>query len=183
MSRRRWFVGGGVALVVLFAGLWAALLWSTSTPGISFRGALPPATDVETSAAARLRRHVETIAATERNVPDNAAALEAAAVHIERELQRIGYTVENQRYQAGGHMVRNLAVTLAPPNADADTPTIVVGAHYDSYEGSPGANDNATGTAALLELARNLADLKEKTPTRCGLSSSPTRSRPISTPN
>ena len=93
MSRRRWLAGGGIALAVLLAGLWAALLWSTSTSGTSFRGPLPPATEAETSATARLRRHVETIAATERNVPDNAAALEAAAVHIERELERLGYRV------------------------------------------------------------------------------------------
>lgn len=166
---KRYWLAAIAILVLLIAAVWIALLWSTHTPGTSFRGSLPPATESETTLAARLRRHVETIAATERNVGENPAALEAAAVYLERELQRLGYQVESQRYQADSQTVRNLAVTLAPPNSTPDTPTIIVGAHYDSFEGSPGANDNATGTAALLELARNLADLQGKTPVRLRL--------------
>ena len=50
-----------------------------------------------------------------------------------------------------------------------DAETIVVGAHYDSALGTPGANDNATGTAAVLELARLLSDLKGKSAKRIRL--------------
>jgi Zn-dependent M28 family amino/carboxypeptidase len=69
-----------------------------------------------------------------------------------------------QAYDVGGTSVRNIAVELAPPDAGPHTPTIVVGAHYDSYGNAPGANDNGSGSAAVLELARLLkgVPLKDK---------------------
>ena len=54
--------------------------------------------------------------------------------------------------------MRNIEVAVEPAGTRADPEVIVVGAHYDSVIGSPGANDNATGTAAVLELARLLRD-------------------------
>src|SRR5260370_32823113 len=56
-------------------------------------------------------------------------------------------------------MVRNIDVTVEPAAQNADPEVIVVGAHYDSVSGSPGANDNASGAAAVLELARLARDL------------------------
>src|SRR5260370_33413356 len=56
-------------------------------------------------------------------------------------------------------MVRNIDVTVEPAAQNADPEVIVVGAHYDSVSGSPGANDNASGAAAVLELARLALDL------------------------
>src|SRR5690606_2197593 len=50
-----------------------------------------------------------------------------------------------------------------------DIDVIVVGAHYDSAQGTPGANDNASGTAAVLELARLLHDLKDSAAKRIRL--------------
>src|SRR5262249_7576109 len=58
-----------------------------------------------------------------------------------------------------GELVRNIDVTVEPAKANADPEVIVVGAHYDSVFGSPGANDNASGAAAVIELARLLRDL------------------------
>jgi Zn-dependent M28 family amino/carboxypeptidase len=55
--------------------------------------------------------------------------------------------------------VRNIDVTIEPGTANSDPEVIVVGAHYDSAPGSPGANDNASGAAAVIELARLLHDL------------------------
>lgn len=43
----------------------------------------------------------------------------------------------------------------------ADAPVLVIGAHYDAVPGSPGADDNASGVAVLLELARLLANRKD----------------------
>ena len=82
-------------------------------------------------------------------------ALESAAVWIESTLAggNIGYTVERQVYDAGGGFeARNLIAEL--PGLDRRSEIIIVGAHYDTVPGSPGANDNGTGIASLLALAR-----------------------------
>jgi len=60
--------------------------------------------------------------------------------------------VEEQRYVANGETFRNLIVRLGPETEDR----IVIGAHYDVRGPYPGADDNGSGTAALLELARVL---------------------------
>jgi Zn-dependent M28 family amino/carboxypeptidase len=87
--------------------------------------------------ARRLRQHVETLAAGERN-----ADLETAARYIEREF---GARFRRQEYRSAGRTVRNIEVGQG---------AIVVGAHYDTVPGSPGADDNASGVAVLIELAR-----------------------------
>ncbi|HMC36072.1 MAG TPA: M28 family peptidase, partial [Myxococcales bacterium] len=68
--------------------------------------------------------------------------------------------VDEQRYSAHGESFRNLIVRLGPETEDR----IVIGAHYDVRGPYPGADDNASGTAALLELARVLrgADLRQR---------------------
>ena len=158
-----------LVIVVPIIGAWVGLRWLTDTPGRSFRGQLPSPTPIETTLAERLRGHVQTIAGSERNISRNRAKLDEAARYLEEALAGMGYAVENQRYMAGGHTVRNIAVSLGPNGASPDTPTLVVGAHYDSVPGSPGANDNASGVAALIELARQFADLRDTTSARLRL--------------
>jgi hypothetical protein len=60
--------------------------------------------------------------------------------------------VEEQRYAANSESFRNLIVHLGPQTQDR----VVIGAHYDVRGPYPGADDNASGTAALIELARVL---------------------------
>jgi hypothetical protein len=110
--------------------------------------------------AARLRSHVTAIASSEHNTA-NPARLEEAARYIESALQNEGYAVRRQEYKAGGQTVRNIEVSVAnvAPNA-RPARIFIVGAHYDSAPGAPGANDNGSGTAAVLELARLLKDLR-----------------------
>lgn len=81
-------------------------------------------------------------------------ALESAALWIESSLSggNMGYLVERHSFDAGESEVRNLIVEL--PGRERRKEIIVVGAHYDTVPGSPGANDNATGVATLLALAR-----------------------------
>jgi Zn-dependent M28 family amino/carboxypeptidase len=105
---------------------------------------------------ARLRQHVAAIASGEHNTA-NPAALERAARYIETELAHQGYQVRRQEYRAGGIAVRNIEASVANVAPGARPARIfVVGAHYDSAPGAPGANDNGSGTAAVLELARML---------------------------
>jgi hypothetical protein len=67
-----------------------------------------------------------------------------------------GHTVKNIEVEISGHTVKNIEVEI-PGNGLAGE-VVLAGGHYDSARGSPGANDNATGVAAILELARLLKD-------------------------
>jgi Zn-dependent M28 family amino/carboxypeptidase len=82
-------------------------------------------------------------------------ALEKAASYIEEALRELGYPVTAQAYIAEGKPVRNLETEIAGTRWPDEV--VLIGAHYDSVQGSPGANDNASGVAALLEIARLLA--------------------------
>jgi hypothetical protein len=143
-----------IASVVAITGLVAFGWWyALVVPGRSHIGPLPPATGDEQDLAARLKSHVVAIAGEPHNVK-HYAALERSALHIERTLEGFGYTVNRQVFTVAGRAVRNIEVEHGAQSADA--PSLVVGAHYDSYDNAPGANDNGTGVAAILELARLL---------------------------
>lgn len=103
-----------------------------------------------------LRRHVTVLGAEigERNVR-HPQALRRAADYIRAVWERQGYTVAPHEYEFDGEVWANLEVTQT--GADLAAEIVLVGAHYDSVLGSPGANDNGTGVAALLELTRCLA--------------------------
>ena len=74
-------------------------------------------------------------------------------MYIGEELRRAGAEVTEQTFEAGGGSYRNVIGSFGPEGRDV----IVVGAHYDTDGEMPGADDNASGVAALLELARLLA--------------------------
>ena len=69
----------------------------------------------------------------------------------------MGYDVAIQSYQAAGVLSENLEVTRTGWSRPSEI--VLIGAHYDSVQGSPGANDNASGVAALLEISREFAQL------------------------
>ena len=102
-----------------------------------------------------LRQHVEQLAGTigERHVgrPD---ALHAAERYIREAWTRLGYEVVRQAYDARGVESANLEVTI--PGYVRPAAVVLAGAHYDTVPASPGADDNASGIAALIELARML---------------------------
>jgi Zn-dependent M28 family amino/carboxypeptidase len=104
-------------------------------PGRSYSGPLEY-TPEERELAARLRLHVESLAKKERN-----SDLETPARYIASQLDRPEY----QHFMSGGRGVRNIESGQGP---------VVVGAHYDTVPGSPGADDNASGVAVLIELSR-----------------------------
>jgi len=132
---------------------------ATSMPGRSYTGPLPALTDQEDELRQRLWAHVHKLAGEigERNMA-RPEALDAAADYIVESFAKIGYQAAAQEFKVGGTMVKNIQAELRG-NAHPDN-FIVVGAHYDSVPGSPGANDNATGVAAVLESARLLAAAK-----------------------
>ena len=103
-----------------------------------------------------LRRHVSTLAGEigERNV-FRPQALQRAADYLRREWRQQGYEVRAQEYAVEEIRVANLEVSRH--GARAPGQIVIFGAHYDTVLGSPGANDNGSGVAALLELARHFA--------------------------
>src|SRR5262245_17540223 len=154
---RSFWLGLIIGLIVLPPTLIVLCGWyMLAVPGRSYKGPLPAPTPKQQDLASRLRAHVIAIASTPHNVQHD-EELEAAAQYIERELQNFGYSVDRQEFTVDGANVRNIEV-LRGARDNAATATLVVGAHYDSYEDAPGANDNASGTAAIIELARLLKD-------------------------
>lgn len=147
------------AVCIALAALVALALWySIVFPRQPHIGPLPQLTDEERYLKSRLATHVRTIASRPRNL-DHQTELEAAAHYIESTLRDFGYAPDRQEYRVRGQTVRNIEVVIGPPAGTRDVTTYVIGGHYDSPDDSPGANDNGTGVAAALELARLLANL------------------------
>ena len=92
-------------------------------------------------------------------------ALTAAAEYIEGEFRRAGYEVRRQPFDVEGVACANLEVELR--GMDPTSPMVLVGAHYDTVEGSPGADDNASGIASMLEIARLLHSQPLRATVRC----------------
>lgn len=103
----------------------------------------------------RLKGHVYRLSHEigDRDAFEHYQQLEEAASYIMQQLEASGYTVESQGYHLEGRVVRNLIAAKRGEALDE----VVVGAHYDSCF-NPGADDNASGVAALLELARLLKE-------------------------
>jgi hypothetical protein len=129
-------------------------------PATSYRGPLPPADDDLRSLAGSLRRRVEHLAEKigERNLGEHPRELAKAADYIDADFRAAGFTVKRQEYEVAGTACANLEVEI--PGTVRAGEIAVVGAHYDSVIGAPGANDNGSGVAAMLCLARQFAARK-----------------------
>ena len=101
-----------------------------------------------------LRHHVEILAASEpaRNYK-NPEALELAADYIAGKWNDAGLVAKKQEFTVYNKKFYNVVTHLGPADGEA----LVIGAHYDVCDEKPGADDNASGTAALIELGRMLA--------------------------
>lgn len=122
-------------------------------PGESYRGELPPLNPKETILAKELKTHVIMLAETigERNFITYKNLVKSAN-YLQSSLIELGYKVQEQNYQIDGNIYQNLSVEI--PGSKSPEEILVIGGHYDSVTGSPGANDNATGVAGVLALAK-----------------------------
>ncbi len=138
---------------IISAILMFCLLSISLMPKSSYSGPFKPLSKIEKRLCDRLKNHVAILAGSigERNIWKQ-NQLNAAALYIEETLTDFGYQVEIQEFECRGLKVKNLEVERTGIRASNDM--VIVGAHYDSVFGSPGANDNASGVSALLELAR-----------------------------
>jgi Zn-dependent M28 family amino/carboxypeptidase len=139
LRRLAWLLG---IVGVLVTVAWYFLL---RMPGESFAGTPPPP---DAALAKSLRRDVEHLARESRHV-GKPGSLEAAASWIEGQLRDAGYAPARQTYT-----VRGVACSNIEAEIEGDDEIVIVGAHYDGVPGCPAANDNASGVAATLALAR-----------------------------
>ncbi len=87
-------------------------------------------------------------------------ALARAEAFIAEELGAVGLAVERQSFELRGRSYNNVVGTL--PGSDPELSWLLVGAHFDTVSTSPGADDNASGVAAMLEVARHAATLRPR---------------------
>jgi len=127
-------------------------------PGKAHAGPLPALTPGEEALATALEADVRRLALVigpRHAAAFGAAGLRAAEDFLHAALVEAGYEPERQAWETRGVTVANLVATV-PGGAQRDE-IVVVGGHYDTVPDCPGANDNGTGTAATLALARRLA--------------------------
>ncbi|MBI2317276.1 MAG: M20/M25/M40 family metallo-hydrolase [Betaproteobacteria bacterium] len=118
-------------------------------PGVSYSGPTAPLEPAARAIADNLRAHVAAVASREHNLAHR-HALDEAARYIERTLAGYGYTVAKQPLGPDSGDAHNVEAEVAGASGEI----VLVGAHYDSVLGAVGANDNGSGVAAMLELAR-----------------------------
>ncbi len=149
-----------VRLALLFLLLSLTALWAGCSmigmPGRSHQGPLPPLTEAQRTLAEELQRDVVLLAEEigYRHVGQPELLAQAAAA-ITAEFEAAGYLVEHDVFEVEGVLCENLIAELA--GGDRAEEIVVVGAHYDSVGDIPAANDNGSGVAATLALARRFA--------------------------
>jgi hypothetical protein len=128
-------------------------------PGKSYTGQLPPLTAAQVSMREQLARDVEQLAREigQRNIW-HYENLAAAVDFIEGSLDTTSHRISRQTFQVQDKTCCNLEAVRA--GAECPEQIVLVGAHYDSVFGCPGANDNGSAVAAALVLARRLANRK-----------------------
>ncbi|HYU10653.1 MAG TPA: M20/M25/M40 family metallo-hydrolase [Gemmatimonadales bacterium] len=144
-------------LPLLFLIIW---LFTVRMPGPAFSGPLPPLTPNQARLRIGLETHVRVLAHDIGVRSDETYAnVQRAAAYIERTLRGLGYEVVSQEFSADDRAYRNLEATLRGTSKPQEV--VVLGAHYDTAEQAPGADDNASGVAGVLELAQVFAQERQ----------------------
>ena len=145
---------GGVRITIAVFAIFSLLWWfGMRMPGRNVSAAAALAAE-EVALREELRADVQTLAGQigERNMA-RYPQLNAAADFIENSFARAGLKPRRDSYELQGLACHNIEAEIRGSSPE----TVLVGAHYDSVFGSPGANDNGSGVAAMLALARRFA--------------------------
>ncbi|MCW3105111.1 MAG: Peptidase [Bacteroidetes bacterium] len=109
--------------------------------------------DTVTADKSRIMAHLQFLAgSTQARYDENVKRLDECAAYILTEFKKFSEDVEEQKYMVAGKEYKNVICSFGP----RDGTRVIVGAHYDVCEVQPGADDNASGVAGLLEIARML---------------------------
>jgi len=105
----------------------------------------------------RITRQLESLVG-ERHPETSPRALQKAAHYLTTQFAKSGWTTSGQLVSAWGKIYRNVVAIKYPnkPGRGRELPPLLLGAHYDTVSGSPGADDNASGLVVLLEVASRL---------------------------
>lgn len=142
------------ALAIIAALGVVAWCWMVRMPGNSRPSPASALHPDEVALRGELAGDVQMLAGTigERNI-EHYAGLKAAAEFIEQSFAASALPVRRDGYDVEGKLCENIEAEIRGRSDEI----VVVGAHYDSVLGSPGANDNGSGVAAMLALARRFA--------------------------
>jgi hypothetical protein len=136
--------------IVIAVALFVGWFWLTQPVSVSRERPTMDVAPEPSRLEGHVRRVVRDFHPRDFGHPEN---MGRAAAYIGDALKRAGAEVSDQSFEAGGGAYRNVIGSFGPETEEV----IVVGAHYDTDGEMPGADDNASGVAALLELARLLA--------------------------
>tara|TARA_B100000609_G_scaffold199525_1_gene203779 strand:- start:2397 stop:3422 length:1026 start_codon:yes stop_codon:yes gene_type:complete len=163
MKNRLWIKRIVGLIVAMFVVLCIFVYWTRhSIPGRSYNGPLPPLGSAQQLIQTELRKHLtqlsKKIGARHVGAMQN---MRRAEHYIHNTFQRLGYKVRkvgfpmNKRAAKGKQKwVYNIEATQ--PGHTHNKELLVIGAHYDTVPGCPGANDNTSGIAGVLVLAKQL---------------------------
>lgn len=128
-------------------------MFGIGMPGTSYDGPFEPLSKEERGVEKELRKHVDVLGRKIgiRNI-QNLRALSRAGDYIRRRFRRHGHKVREQEFVVDGTTVKNYDIEIR--GTELPEEVIVIGAHYDTVPESPGANDNGSGIASVLEFAR-----------------------------
>jgi Zn-dependent M28 family amino/carboxypeptidase len=90
----------------------------------------------------------------------NIESLKVASDYIEKEFKNCAYTIQHQKWNYGKYEYTNVIAAYKPEHKKR----LIVGAHYDVYSNQPGADDNTSGVAGLLHLAKSIAEKQPDLP-------------------
>lgn len=146
-----------------------AAFWSLP----AYSGAVEPLTSEQELLVGSLQEHVKVLSSDigARSLTKKPDGLERAAIYIEENFSAAGFKPTRQTFGVSGyfndglwgstHATQSTANIIAElPGSNKASEIVVIGAHYDSVQDCPGANDNGSGVAAMLEIAKALS--KEK---------------------
>lgn len=146
---------GWILFILLFLSLVIYMTWMPS-PGLEEDKEINSIEIVELRE--RLKVHVINLSKYKKGrnyiVDDN---LTPARDYIAKQFSNIGLIANYHKYELYGDEYSNIIIDI--PSNNKSSAILIVGAHYDSVENSPGANDNASGVAALIELGRYLSNV------------------------
>jgi aminopeptidase YwaD len=102
----------------------------------------------------------------ERHPFSSPIRLQQTEAYLHRQLSEAGLAVTTHQFEALGSSYRNVIATAPPASAKGPLPPLILGAHFDTVAGSPGADDNASALAVMLHVVRQVQNMRLARPIR-----------------
>jgi Zn-dependent M28 family amino/carboxypeptidase len=148
-----------IAILMMLYGAFVFLYLCISMPGQSLSSPPPKLTNFQKELSIRLQEHVWQLAGVigERHYGEKQDAYNKAAEYIATAFKQNGLVPYEDEF---GDKLQYRNIVAEHYGTTFSDEVIVIGAHYDSVWGSPGADDNASGVAVMLEVAKELKKIE-----------------------